>query len=105
MTIKNLSELTAIEEKLDLLKDAPELTLAMIERGASSNTGGFALRFIPDPARITESEDWTYSELLYRIRQAANLLHAAGAAGDKAVSIILPNSPAYHTLLWGAQAT
>ncbi len=101
--IKNLSDLEATEKTVDLLGGAPASTLALIERGASQGSHQLALRFIADPTQITESTDWTFSDLLHHIRQAANLLHDAGAASNDVVSIILPNSPTYHALLWGAQ--
>src|SRR4051794_6474907 len=99
--IKSLSELESLEKGLDLLKDAPPSTLQLIERGASRSPDKLALRFIADPTRITESTDWTFSELLYRIREAANTFRDAGINEGDAISIVLPNCLEYHPVLWG----
>jgi fatty-acyl-CoA synthase len=46
----------------------------------------------------------SYTELLARCTQTANLLYSLGIVPDKAVSLLLPNIPEIHYALWGSEA-
>ena len=47
---------------------------------------------------------WSYAELLARIHQTANMLHALGVGPDDAVAVLLPGCLEYHLALWGGEA-
>jgi fatty-acyl-CoA synthase len=51
-----------------------------------------------DPAR-----DVTYAEMLKRVIQTANLLHASGVGPNDTVTILLPGVPETFYALWGAE--
>ena len=63
-----------------------------------------AIQFLPDGLPDDVPVTITYGELLRRMRQTANLLHDLGIAPDDAVSVLLPNLPHMHYLLWGGAA-
>jgi fatty-acyl-CoA synthase len=101
--ISTLAEILRIEKNIDILADAPVSTYDMIVAGAKGRADQLALRYIPDPNQIGISQDWTFAELLHRIRQAGNMFRDLADGERAVVSIILPNCPAYHVALWGAQ--
>jgi len=51
-----------------------------------------------DPAR-----DVTYAEMLQRVIQTANLLHACGIGPNDTVTILMPGVPETFYALWGAE--
>ena len=47
---------------------------------------------------------WSFAELLARLHQTANLLHALGVGPEDAVAVLLPGCLEYHLALWGGEA-
>ncbi len=45
----------------------------------------------------------TYTQLIGRIRQAANMFHDLGVGPEDVVTYLLPNTPQTHFTLWGAE--
>jgi fatty-acyl-CoA synthase len=54
--------------------------------------------------RHRDPESWSYSALLARITQTANLFHRLGATKDTVIALALPNLPETHFAIWGAEA-
>ena len=63
-----------------------------------------ALRFLARADVDQPAEAISYRSLLERVTQAANAFHQAGIRPGHAVALLLPNLPATHYALWGAQA-
>ncbi|MGZ8287678.1 MAG: acyl-CoA synthetase [Telluria sp.] len=63
-----------------------------------------ALRFLARADADVPAEAISYQGLLERVTQAANAFHQAGIRPGHAVALLLPNMPATHYALWGAQA-
>jgi fatty-acyl-CoA synthase len=92
-------ERTPLAERLDA-----ESTYEVLRRAAREHGERPALRFL---AKGTADEDAvvvTYSELLRRVTQTANLFAALGVERDDVVSYVLPNLPETHDTIWGAEA-
>src|SRR5262249_34781598 len=49
------------------------------------------------------ARDVTYAEMLRRVIQAANLLHASGVGPNDTVTILMPGVPETFYALWGAE--
>jgi fatty-acyl-CoA synthase len=76
----------------DLLRDAAETHGERVAIRYLSGTGA------GDPVR-----DVTCGELLRRVTQAANLLHAEGIGPDDTVTLLMPSVPETFFALWGAE--
>lgn len=63
-----------------------------------------ALTFLRTGNPADEPIRWSYAELLARIHQTANLLHALGVGPSDAVAVLLPGCLEYHLALWGGEA-
>lgn len=102
--VRTLADVEAIErtplaERLDV-----ESTYEVLRRAAREHGDRPALRFL---AKGTPDEDAvvvTYTELLRRVTQTANLFTALGVERDDVVSYVLPNLPETHDTIWGAEA-
>ncbi|HVP29378.1 MAG TPA: acyl-CoA synthetase [Myxococcota bacterium] len=102
--VRTLADVEAIErtplaERLDA-----DSTYEVLRRAAREHGARPALRFL---AKGTPDEDAvvvTYTELLRRVTQTANLFAALGVERDDVVSYVLPNLPETHDTIWGAEA-
>ncbi len=63
-----------------------------------------ALTFLRTGNPADEPIRWSYADLLARIHQTANMLHALGVGPDDAVAVLLPGCLEYHLALWGGEA-
>ncbi len=63
-----------------------------------------ALRFLKTAEPGGDDIAWTYTELLEKIHQTANMLFTLGLEPTDAVSILLPGCMEYHLALWGGEA-
>lgn len=102
--VRTLADVEAIErtplaERLDA-----ESTYEVLRRSAREHGDRPALRFL---AKGTPDEDpvvLTYTDLLRRVTQTANLFAALGVERDDVVAYVLPNLPETHDTIWGAEA-
>jgi fatty-acyl-CoA synthase len=79
-------------------------TFDVLCESAARHPDCVAIEFLPSlDSAITESI--TYRQLLAKIIQTANLLSALGVTTSDAVSVLLPNLPHSHVVIWAAQAT
>lgn len=102
--IRNLSDIEAIE-KVSLADRVKEKsTFELIEKGAGINPDALAISFLKDGASYETPVQITYKQLIWKIRQAANMFHDLGVSPRDVVTYILPNLPQTHFTLWGAEA-
>ncbi len=62
-----------------------------------------AIRYLSGTGPDDPVRDVTYSELMQRVIQTANLLHAHGIGPDDTVTLLMPSVPETFFALWGAQ--
>jgi fatty-acyl-CoA synthase len=93
-------EAVPIEERLAGL----DSTYDVFARSAARWPDSVALAFVPDGDSGATAVEVTYRELLGKVTQAANALHALGVGADDVVSYVLPNLPETHYAIWGGQA-
>ncbi len=99
-----LADVEAAERIALSERDLPASTYQMLARAASEHAGRTALRFFASAAAYDRPVDFTYGELLEAVHRTANLLHELGVRDGEVVSLVLPNLPETHFLLWGGEA-
>ena len=102
-TIRDLSDIEAIE-KIPLSDRVTERsTYELIENGANINLDGIAMTFLQDGNHIDTPLRITYRQFMGKIRQTANLFADLGVGKSDVVTYLLPNLPQTHYVLWGAE--
>ncbi len=99
-----LADVRAFEQLPLTDRDLPRSTYAALARAAAAYGENPALRFFADAAAYDRPVDFTYRELLEAVHRTANLFHDLGVRGEEVVSVLLPNLPETHFVLWGAEA-
>ena len=74
---------------------------AMLHASAVRDPEATALLWLPNGRADDVAEIISYRHLLDQVTRSANLLHELGVRDGAAVSILLPNLPETHFLLWG----
>jgi len=93
------------EEKTPLAaRGLPETTYHLLLASKAQYTNNIALRYLPTGAVRDEPKNYSFNKLFENVSRTANLLSRLGVSSDDAVSIVLPNCPEHHFVLWGAQA-
>jgi fatty-acyl-CoA synthase len=101
--IRSINDIAAIErEGLDAFL-AARTPFDTIRRSAERWPEQVALRYIRKVGDGSQDEVITYSELLRRIVQAANLFRRLGVEAGDAVAILAPHVPSSQIALWAAQ--
>ncbi len=70
---------------------------------AAQNADRVAFRYLSGTGPSDPVRDITYAELLRRVTQTANLLHAHGVGPDDVVTLLMPSVPETFFALWGAE--
>lgn len=105
--IEQIERVPLAERKL------PGSTYEAILKTATAHPDLLAIRYVEDgeawksakdSGQSALSVDLTYSELLAGINGTANLFRALGVCSSDVVSMILPNIPEAHFVLWGGEA-
>ncbi|MEM9572763.1 MAG: acyl-CoA synthetase [Pseudomonadota bacterium] len=78
-------------------------TYDAIKRSARLHGDLPALQFLPTGSAGETPHIVSYSHLLKRITQTANLFHSLGIGPKDVVSYVLPNFPETHDVIWGAE--
>lgn len=102
--IHTLSDIEEIERVPLPERQLPASTYAMIRQSALASPDHTALIFFPDGEHYLNSIQVTYSQLLGRIHQVANMLFELGVGPNDVVSLLLPNLLQTQFALWGAEA-
>ena len=77
--------------------------LEIIQDSGARYTDRAAFRSLSGTASSDPARDVTYAEMLRRVIQTANLLHASGVGPDDTVTILMPGVPETFYALWGAE--
>jgi fatty-acyl-CoA synthase len=91
-------------------RDLPASTYQFIRQAAEQHPAAIALRYVSSvPAWISSQDsscvlELTYAEFLGQIHRCANALHSLGLGPEDVVSMVLPNVPEAHLVLWGGEA-
>jgi len=96
--IRRLEE-TPLEEALTVRS-----TYEIFRNAGAAFGGKTALTFLRTGNPADAPIRWSYAELLARIHQTANMLHALGVGPQDAVAVLLPGCLEYHLALWGGEA-
>ena len=105
-SIRSLADIEAIEREMPWARrvqanSAYELIGLTARRLPDKPAIQFLPNGLPDDVPLTT----TYAELFRRMTRTANLLHDLGIGPADTVSVLLPNLPQMHELLWGGGAT
>lgn len=112
-SVKSLADVEAIEEQAIENWNLPSSTYELIRRSAELRPDHPAIRYIENGdhwnSALNSSENSatvtiTYSDFLSNLHRTANLLRSLGATDTDSVSMVLPNVPEAHYILWGAEA-
>ncbi len=111
--IRTLKDIEAIETTPLEDWNLPRSTYELIQRSAQENPDVVAIRYIENGDRWKScldetgqgaSVEITYAALLGKVNQTANLFKSYGLEDTDAISMILPNVPEAHYVLWGGEA-
>lgn len=105
LPVHTLADIEAFERVPLEQRALPHSTYAMIRQTALADPGQAALYYFADADTYDVSVCITYEQLLGRIHQTANLLWHLGIGPHDVISLLLPNIPQAHFLLWGGQAS
>lgn len=105
LRVHTLADIEAFERVPLEQRALPHSTYAMIRQTALADPGQAALYYFADADTYDVSVCITYGQLLGRIHQTANLLWHLGIGPNDVISLLLPNIPQAHFLLWGGQAS
>ena len=76
---------------------------AALQAAARAHPARIAITAIDEPDPGVPLRHWTYTGLMARVNQAANLLHALADGGAPRVALLLPPTPEAHVALWAAE--
>ena len=101
--IRGLADIVSIEAD-GLARFLPDATpYGMLERSARERPDAVALRYLTAVDQPERDVEWTYAQLVHRVRQAANAFRRLGVGADDSVAILMPHVPISHVALWGAE--
>lgn len=104
LPVRSLADIRRLEET-PLEQALTVRSTYEIFRNAGAAFGGkTALTFLRTGNPADAPIRWSYAELLARIHQTANMLHALGVGPQDAVAVLLPGCLEYHLALWGGEA-
>jgi fatty-acyl-CoA synthase len=75
----------------------------LLRHAATAHQDRIAIRYLSGVGPADPVRDVTNAELLRRVTQAANLLHAEGIGPDDTVTLLMPSVPETFFALWGAE--
>lgn len=104
MTVKNLSDIAAIEAVPLTERGLPDSTYAALAASAKRTPDRTALTFFLSAERLDKTHVWTYAELLADVTRAANLFASLGITSDRPAAFVMPNLPETHFTIWGGEA-
>ena len=80
-------------------------TLEIFRQAAEHYGDKPALHFLLQGTAEETPLSVSYRELLAKIQQTANVLHALGLGRNDVIAYVLPNLPQTHYVIWGGEAT
>ncbi|MEL7536498.1 MAG: acyl-CoA synthetase [Pseudomonadota bacterium] len=104
MSITSLADIEEFEQTPSRQRWRGDNAYDLIQKAATTYAERPALKFQFTAALDEDPLVVTYRQLLARVTQTANALHAAGVSIGGVTSILLPNVAENHFALWGTQA-
>lgn len=104
LPLRDLDDVADIERTPIADRLAARSTYELLGIAAGRFSDRPALTDMPDGCPGPRDRTWSYTQLFESITRAANCFHELGVRPDQAVSLLLPNLPAYQYTLWGAEA-
>lgn len=102
--IRSLADVEEIEKKPYTERLSEKSTIELLEAGAQIYPDRPAISFLLNGDAYEQPMQITYTDLIGKIRQTANMLHDLGVGPKDVVTYVLPNIPHTHYVLWGAEA-
>ena len=102
--VRSLADVEAIESQPMAGLITAQTVYDLFCNSAREHGQGRALSFLPQAGSVDDARHLSYAELLGRIHQTANALHALGMGASDTVAILLPGCMEYHFALWGGEA-
>ena len=102
--LTSAADLAAFEQIPYADRIAAASTFEAIKLGAACNPDGPAIQFLPSASPEDTPIVITFTQLIARVTQAANMFHALGIGANDTVSFLLPLLPQSFFTLFGAQA-
>jgi fatty-acyl-CoA synthase len=103
MKIRTHADIIALE-KLPVTERIRQKNVYEIVRDSGARYADrVAFRFLSGTTPNDPVRDVTYAEMLKRVFQTANLLHASGVGPNDTVTILMPGVPETFFALWGAE--
>jgi fatty-acyl-CoA synthase len=104
MTIRNLSDIEALETQPLATRQLPRTSYEALAATASRTPESKALSFFLSADACEKAFAWSYAELLADVTRTANAFHALGVTPENPVAFVLPNLPETHFVIWGGEA-
>lgn len=101
--VETIADITRMEQTPWRAHCPDVSTYDAIKRAAERYGDLPAVQFLPSGSAEETPHPVSYTELLSRITQTANLFRSLGLGSQDVVSYILPNLPETHEIIWGAE--
>ncbi len=101
--VRSLADVEAIERQPMAGLITAASVYDIFRNTAREHGEGRALSFLPRADSVDDAIHLSYAELLGRIHQTANALHALGMGSRDTVAILLPGCVENHLALWGGE--
>lgn len=102
--ISSVADIEAIEATPLADRNLPPSTYDAIRQAAEKHPQNRALAFFLQATAYENALEWTFTQLLGKLHQAANMFHDLGIGPTDTVSYILPNLPQTYLTLYGGEA-
>lgn len=102
--LRNVDDLAEVEGVPLFDRTTAQSTYDLLLQSARDYGDRPALTFLPTGMIGDEPEIYSYADFLRIVTQTANLLSDLGATSSDAISLLMPNLPETHFMLWGAEA-
>ncbi|AUA33345.1 AMP-binding protein [Pseudomonas sp. SGAir0191] len=83
--------------------DHPRTVYSLLSDSALSHPGSTAIRFVQDMKSLDDTQAISYSSLLKCLHRAVRMMRGLTGKERPVVSILIPNIPQAHVILWGAE--
>jgi len=103
MKIRTQADIAALEKLPVAERIRQKNVRELLQHSGAAHADRVAFRFLAGTTAADAVRDVTYRELLQRVNQAANLLHAEGVGPDDTVTLLLPGVPETFFAMWGAE--
>ncbi|MGE0578821.1 MAG: acyl-CoA synthetase [Reyranella sp.] len=103
MKIRTLADIVELERVLVADRIRRRNVAEILRDAAASHGNRTAFRFLSGSGPGDPVRDVGYGEMMRRVTQAANLLHAHGIGPNDTVTLLLPGLPETFIALWAAE--